>query len=81
MNPSPDIIRELELKRKALNERLMNAKDIAEANAIERELWALRAAIRYHKSKIAREARAGRSSPVRKEKEDSYGSSGTSVSG
>jgi hypothetical protein len=79
MNSSADMIRELELKRKALNQRLMNSKDVAEANGIERELWALRAAIRYHKGEVAREARAERSTPVRKE--DSCGSSGTRVSG
>ena len=54
MNSSEDIIRELEFKRRALNERLMNAKDVAEANGIERELWAVRARIRYHKTKMAR---------------------------
>ena len=64
MNSSPDIIRELEFKRRALNERLMDAKDVAEANRIERELWALRAAIRYHKGKMARETRHERSRPV-----------------
>ena len=55
MNSSPDIIRELESKRRALNERLMNSKDVAEANSIERELWALRAAIRHHKSRMAKD--------------------------
>jgi hypothetical protein len=54
MNSSEDIIRELEFRRRALNERLMNAKDVAEANGIERELWAVRARIRYHKAKMAR---------------------------
>ncbi len=54
MNSSEETIRELELKRQALNERLMNAKDLAEANSIERELWALRAAIRYHKNRFSR---------------------------
>ncbi len=49
MSSSEDITRELEFKRRALNERLMNAKDVAEANAIERELWAVRARIRFHK--------------------------------
>jgi hypothetical protein len=57
MNSSQDIIRELEFKRRALNERLMNAKDVAEANSIERELWALRAAIRYHKNMLAKGSR------------------------
>ncbi len=52
MSSSEQIIRELESKRKALNERLMNAKDLTEANSIERELWALRAAIRHHKGTI-----------------------------
>src|SRR6185437_16750600 len=54
MNSSPDTIRELEFRRRALNERLMNAKDVVEANGIERELWAVRAQIRYHKAKIAK---------------------------
>ncbi|HET8825420.1 MAG TPA: hypothetical protein VFM77_09840 [Terriglobales bacterium] len=54
MNSSDDIIRELEFKRRALNERLMNAKDVAEANSIERELWAVRARIRYHKTRAAK---------------------------
>ena len=57
MNSSQDIIRELEFKRRALNERLMNAKDVPEANCIERELWALRAAIRYHKNMPAKGSR------------------------
>jgi hypothetical protein len=57
MNSSQDIIRELEIKRRALNERLMNAKDVAEGNSIERELWAIRARIRYHKSIEAKEER------------------------
>ncbi len=48
MQSSQEIIQELENKRRALNERLMNSKDLAEANSIERELWALRAAIRHH---------------------------------
>lgn len=54
MNSSQDVIRELEFKRRALNERLMNTKDVAEANSIERELWALRAAIRYHRGVIGK---------------------------
>ena len=52
MNSSQEIIRELEIKRRALNERLMNAKDVAEANGIERELWALRTAIRHHQRRL-----------------------------
>lgn len=55
MNSSEDTIRELELKRRALNERLMNAKDLAEANSIERELWALRTAIRHHNRVLQRQ--------------------------
>lgn len=70
MNSSPEIIRELEFKRRAMNERLMNTKDVAEANGIERELWALRAAIRYHKGKIAKEMRSGRPGSVRQEKRE-----------
>ncbi len=54
MKPSEEFIQELEIKRRALNERLMNAKDVTEANSIERELWALRARIRYHKSRLSR---------------------------
>lgn len=54
MDSSQDMIRELEIKRRALNERLMNAKDVAEANGIERELWAIRARMRYHKSMVTK---------------------------
>ena len=81
MNSSPDIIRELEFKRKALNERLMNSKNVAEANGIERELWALRAAIRYHKGKLGREARGERAGPVPQERGGPSGSSETNLSG
>jgi hypothetical protein len=35
----------------------MNAKDVAEGNSIEREPWAIRARIRYHKSIEAKEER------------------------
>lgn len=49
MTSGEQIIRDLEDRRKALNERLMNSKTIDEANNIERELWALRAAIRHCK--------------------------------
>ena len=41
-------IRELEERRKVLNERLMTSQTLADANSIERELWALRAAIRFY---------------------------------
>jgi hypothetical protein len=44
---SQKAISELENKRKLLNERFMNAQTLQEANEIERELWAIRAAIRY----------------------------------
>jgi predicted nucleic acid-binding Zn-ribbon protein len=43
-------IQELEKRRVALNSKLMDAQSIAEANEIERELWALRTAISCHKS-------------------------------
>ncbi|HEV2697188.1 MAG TPA: hypothetical protein VGU90_04280 [Terriglobales bacterium] len=46
---SEQVISELENRRKLLNDKLMNAKTVREANEIERELWALRAAIRYRK--------------------------------
>jgi hypothetical protein len=46
---SEEAISELENKRKLLNDRLMNAQTLQEANQIERELWAIRAAIRYPK--------------------------------
>jgi hypothetical protein len=46
---SEEALRELEIRRRALNERLMNSRDLSEANSIERELWAVRAAIRHHK--------------------------------
>jgi len=50
MNSSEQMISELESRRKALNERLMNSKDTRDANNIERELWALRTAIRLYRS-------------------------------
>jgi len=50
MDSGKQVIQELESRRKSLNERFMNSKTVAEANNIERELWALRTAIRYHKS-------------------------------
>lgn len=81
MNSSPDIIRELEIKRKAMNERLMNAKDVAEANGIERELWALRAAIRYHRGSIARETRALGPRSVTHREGESCGASKKTVGG
>ncbi len=82
MNPSQDIIRELEFKRRALNERLMNAKDVAEANGIERELWALRAAIRYHKGVITKATRRhSGSSQAAPAIQNSGESSGTNFSG
>lgn len=49
MNSGKQTLRELESRRKALNERLMNSKNLEEANNIERELWAVRAAIRQLK--------------------------------
>lgn len=49
MKPVEEAISELESRRKTLNEELMNSKTTREANRIERELWALRAAIRYRK--------------------------------
>ena len=62
MNSSEETIQELELKRRALNERLMNTRDLAEANSIERELWALRAAIRYHTGMLSGEQPGSRRS-------------------
>ena len=53
------MIQQLEKKRTALNQELMKTKSIREANRVERELWALRAAISYHKSRQAKpESRA-----------------------
>jgi hypothetical protein len=52
MNSSTEIMRKLEDKRASLNDRLMNARDRKEANSIERELWAVRAAIRHHKAML-----------------------------
>jgi hypothetical protein len=43
-------IQELEKRRVALNNQLMDAQSVTEANEIERELWALRTAISYHNS-------------------------------
>ena len=39
MNAIEQRIRELEQKRKALNQKMMEAGSIANANVIERELW------------------------------------------
>lgn len=50
MSAADQVIKDLESRRRALNERLMNSKSTQEANGIERELWAVRAAIRYYKS-------------------------------
>jgi hypothetical protein len=44
------MIQQLEEKRLALNRQLMDASTQAEVNRIERELWALRAAIAYQKA-------------------------------
>jgi hypothetical protein len=46
---SEKVISQLENQRRILNERLMNAPTLREANQIERELWAIRAAIRFGK--------------------------------
>ena len=50
-------IQELEQKRAALNQQLMNAQTQAEANCIERELWAVRAALSYHSSQASIKSR------------------------
>ena len=55
MKSSQLTLRELETKRKNLNERLMNSRTLADANNIERELWAIRAAIRLYKNALASE--------------------------
>jgi hypothetical protein len=47
------MIQQLERKRTALNHKLMKTRNLRDANRIERELWALRAAISYHKSQPA----------------------------
>ena len=47
-------ISELEEKRKALNQKLMDARNTGEANTIERELWAIRTAIAQYKSALNR---------------------------
>jgi hypothetical protein len=52
MNSGMQTLRELESRRKALNERLMNSQNIQEANNIERELWAIRAAIHELESAV-----------------------------
>lgn len=44
------LIQRLEARRVALNRHLMKAKTQTETNRIERELWALRTAIAYHKA-------------------------------
>ena len=51
--PQPEErLQELERGRIALNQFLMNVQTLAEANDIERELWALRAEISHYKSKL-----------------------------
>ena len=45
-----ELVQQLEDKRVALNRELMLAKSQAEANRIERELWALRTADAHHKA-------------------------------
>lgn len=55
MNSNEQTIRQLERRRKALNWQLMNSSTAEEANNIERELWALRTEIRYHKSMVKNE--------------------------
>ena len=55
MKPIEQRIRELEDQRKTLNQKLMDATDAAEANAVERELWAVRTAIAHYKSLLKRE--------------------------
>ena len=45
-----DVIQQLEKKRTMLNQNLMKTRSLSQANRIERELWALRAAIAYHQS-------------------------------
>ena len=47
-------ISQLEQQRRNLNEKLMSTRDPAEANAVERELWAIRTAIAYYKSGLRR---------------------------
>jgi len=55
MNSREQVISELESRRKALSERLMNSKDTRDANNIERELWALRTAIWLYRRQNAKE--------------------------
>ena len=62
-------IRELEKQRLALNKQLMDAQSIAEANEIERELWALRTAISRHKSEHGSPERRGFQKPKQKRRE------------
>ena len=47
-------ISDLEQQRRNLNEKLMSARAADEANAVERELWAIRTAIAYYKSALRR---------------------------
>lgn len=49
MNSSERIILKLESQRRALNESLMNTKNLVEANSIEGEIRAVRAAIRHYR--------------------------------
>ena len=55
MNPIEQRIRELEDQRKTLNQKLMDASSGHDANAVERELWAIRTAIAYYKSSLKRQ--------------------------
>ena len=51
-SPGEQRVEELERRRIVLNQQLMSVQTLAEANEIERELWALRAAISHYRSKL-----------------------------
>jgi hypothetical protein len=69
MTSEKETIEYLENQPRALNERLMNSKTVADANNTERELWALREAIRHQKRALNQSAA--------KKTETSLSSSGT----
>jgi hypothetical protein len=62
MNSSRQTLSELKRKRTLLNDLLMKSKTLAEANNIERELWAVRTAIGLFKSDSSNEVVQRRSS-------------------
>jgi hypothetical protein len=59
VNLAEQRIEELESKRITLNQRLMDAQTVQEANDIEPELWAVRAAISHYQSRLRGRSSSG----------------------